>query len=126
MILATLAAVALAAPGYSSDGRDLRVCSRTMSFEDQYCDAVLIRRARWTHADAAAAHERAARYALPKSAAISFVAAANNWIAAGDLAKAVVAFDRALAADLNETDRKHVLAARHRTARLVSNSGEGD
>src|SRR5574339_651408 len=98
-MIVTVAAflASLAGPGHAPRNADVVVCGRTTSFEDQYCDAVLIRRVAWTHAEAAAAHERAARYALPHRAAFSYLAAANNWVAAGDRAKAVVAFDRALA-----------------------------
>ena len=95
------------------------VCSRTMRFEDQYCDAVLIKKRTWTHADAAVAHETQARYALPGRAGFSFLAAANNWIAAGQPKKAVIAFDRALAAGLSGAERSDALAARKRAALLA-------
>ena len=112
-MIVTVAAflASLAGPGHAPRNADVVVCGRTTSFEDQYCDAVLIRRVAWTHAEAAAAHERVARYALPHRAAFSYLAAANNWVA-----KAVVAFDRALAAGLNEPDRRNVVAARNRIA----------
>ena len=102
---------------------DVVVCSRTMSFEDQYCDAVFIKSRSWSHADAAAAHEAAARYAFPSKAAASYLAAANNWIAAGQASKAVIAFDRALAAGLNGEERRNAFTAR---LRLVESIGQQD
>ncbi len=97
---------------------EIFVCGRTMRFEDQYCDAVMEGR-RWGHAEAAQAHERQAPYALPGGAAAAYLAAANNWIAAGQPGKAVVAFDRALAAGLTGDERRNVLAARARAQATI-------
>jgi hypothetical protein len=91
------------------------VCGRTMRFEDQYCAAVTEGR-RWGHRQAAEAHERAGQYALPARAPVAYLAAANNWIAAGEPAKAVVAFDRALAAGLTREARRDALRARAKAA----------
>ena len=113
---AAAALISTAPAPYATEGEEIFVCSRTMRFEDQYCAAVTEGR-RWGHAEAAAAHEAEARYSLPHRSAASYIAAANNWIAAGEPEKAVVAFDRALAAGLKGEDRVQVLSARARVVR---------
>ena len=104
---------------HATAGEEICVCSRTLSFEDQYCAAVTERR-RWGHAEAAAAYEAQAQYALPGKAAAAYVAAANNWIIAGQPVKAVAAFDRSLAAGFMGENKRQVIIARNRAARAVS------
>ena len=106
-MIAVAVALLLAAPANA----EIFVCGRTTRFEDAYCDAAMTGR-RWGHAEAAAAHENEARYALPHRAATAYLAAANNWIAAGQPAKAVIAFERALASGLKGDDRSNALLAR--------------
>lgn len=115
MILSITAALLLSAAA-PADRQEVLVCSRTTRFEDQYC-AALTEGRHWGHSEAAQAHELHARYALPHRAGAAWLAAANNWIAAGEPAKAVIAFDRALAAGLKSEQRAEVRAARERAAR---------
>ena len=113
LVLAAGTLLAIAPP---TPAGEILVCGRSMRFEDQYCAALMEGRP-WSHAEAAQAHESYARYALPHRAGAAWLAAANNWIAAGEPARAVTAFDRALAAGLTSNQRAEVRLARRRAAR---------
>ena len=93
------------------------VCGRTMRFEDQYCTALFSGRT-WTHEDAAKAHERFASFALPSKAADAYLAAANNWMMAGQPARALVDFEHALASGLPKNMQAGVRSARDHAAKL--------
>jgi hypothetical protein len=119
MIAYALAALMLV-PGGPFPYRDnpTSVCGRTMRFEDQYCAAKMSGQA-WTHAEAAMAHERFAPFVAPKNVAAIYLAAANNWMMAGEPEKALVDFNRALASGLPPYEQESVRLARDHAARVM-------
>lgn len=122
LVFGTIALLLSAGLSDPAGHQEVRVCSRTMRFEDQYCAARTEGR-RWGHQEAAQAHELYARYALPERAGAAWLLAANNWIVTGEPARAVIAFDRAMAAGLPKDQRAAVRAARGRAAQAELTGG---